>query len=63
MKKILIVGVGVYTHTKFISSEPPNIISNGTTTERVAFDISKLDMPFIPNNKIRSKYKRNLKYK
>ena len=63
MKKVLIIGNGAYVHNKYISSEHPPIISNDTTNERVAFDITKLDMPFIPNNKIRSKYKRNLKYK
>ena len=67
MKKGLIIGLSqynnLYMHNKHISSEPPNIIANDTSTHSQSFDISKLDMQFIPNNKIRSKYKRKLKYR
>lgn len=68
MKKVLIIGVGskyenIYFHNKHISSDPPKSIQNDTSTHNENFDVLKIDMQFIPNNKIRSKYKRKLKYR
>ena len=45
--------------------EPLDIIIDDTTTQHVEFELKnfRIDPVFIPNNKIRSKYKRNLKYR
>lgn len=68
MKKVGIVGsfdfsgTTLFTHTTDNSTSGEVIINEATT---VVCEIKnyKVDPLFVPNNKVRSKYKRNLKYR
>lgn len=64
MKKISIIETA-FIQKKLIEFEPLDIIIDDTTTQHVKFEIKnyRVEPQFIPNLKIRSKYKRNLKYK
>lgn len=68
MKKVAIIGnsdfsvTSLFAHTTDNSTSGEVIINENTT---VVYEIKnyKVDPLFVPNNKIRSKYKRNLKYR
>ena len=64
MKKVAIVGTS-FIPRKSIEVEPLDIIIDDTHTQHVDFEIKnyRIDPVFVPNNKIRSKYKRNLKFR
>ena len=64
MKKVAIIGTA-FIPRKLMEVEPLDIIIDDTTTQHVELEIKnyRIESQFIPNLKIRSKYKRNLKYK
>lgn len=64
MKKVAIIGTA-FIHRKLMEVEPLDIIIDDITTQHVDFEIKnyRIEPQFIPNLKIRSKYKRNLKYR
>ena len=64
MKKVAII-VTAFIPRKLMEFEPLDIIIDDTTTQHVELEIKnyRIESQFIPNLKIRSKYKRNLKYK
>lgn len=64
MKKVAIIG-NAFDFRKTMEVEPLDIIIDNTTTQHVEFEIKnyRIEPQFIPNQKIRNKYKRNLKYK
>jgi len=64
VKRIVIIGTA-FIPRKLMEVEPLDIIIDDTTTQHVEFELKnfRIDPVFIPNNKIRSKYKRNLKYR
>ncbi len=64
MKKVAIIGTA-FIPRKLMEVEPLDIIIDDITTQHVEFEIKnyRIEPQFIPNQKIRSKYKRNLKYK
>lgn len=64
MKRVAIIGTA-FIPRKLMEVEPLDIIVDDTHTQHVDFEIKnyRIDPVFIQNNKIRSKYKRNLKYR
>ena len=64
MKKVAIIGT-LFMPRKLLEVETLDIIIDDTTTQHVDFEIKnyRIEPIFIPNLKIRSKYKRTLKYR
>jgi len=70
MKKVAIIGNTDFSGTSFLAnttdpSTSQAIIVNGDSSVIYDYEIKnyRIDPIFIPNLKIRSKYKRNLKYR